>query len=154
MQHAQAAGLAPPDALADLAHHRVEAVDEGHGPDEAGRGGQLFQPDGVRHSGRQRLLAHDVLAGPQSLFDQAHMGGVGGAYVDNVDVGRLDQLAGAGRGPLGLCLCLQRMRQAQVVVGDADQDGPGCSHRPGMHAAHKTGPYDGYPNSVRFLLCH
>ncbi len=143
VEHAEAAGLAPEQPGAGLAHHRVVPVDKRNGPHEPGRGRQCFEPGGLGRAGGQGLLAHHVLAGAQGLVDQADVGGIGGADMDHVDIGRLDQLGGMVSGPLGLGLVLQPLGQSEVVVRHADEHGTGGPHRPGVDAAHETGPDDG-----------
>ena len=78
-----------------LADHRVEAVDERHRGDRARPVGGSHQRGRRRRVGGQRLLAHHVLPGLEGGQGQRTMQVVGGADVDDVDVGGGRQLLGS-----------------------------------------------------------
>src|SRR5205814_7875011 len=82
----QVQGAAARDAGAGFPHGGIEAVDEGYGGHESGRGGQVGQVPCAGEVGREGLLADHVLAGGQRALDERDVQVVGGADVDEVDV--------------------------------------------------------------------
>jgi hypothetical protein len=135
VQQMDRAGPSCSHALARLADGRIEAVDERDARVEARLRRELGEPLGAGEVGGERLLAHDVLARLERRLGERQVEVVGGADVDDVDVGVADELLGrverargaelGGPPPRRTSGRKRRRRRARRLRGGASARAPG-----------------------------
>jgi hypothetical protein len=106
--------------LSHFAHHRVEAVDEGHGADDGSLICFARQPRRIPEVGRQGLLADNVHPGTDRGQRKPIVEEVRRAHVQDVYAG-IEQIVDTREGPLGAEGIAGATRTLERRRGDADE---------------------------------
>ena len=134
VKHGQGAGFVAAHPLANLAHDRVVAIDEGNGCNDTCIVGEAFKSLGLGYARREGLLADDVFACGYDVFDQRSVQIVGHAHVDDIHLGVGDQVLRPFEDPVEAQILRQRNRARRQQVSDPDQAVSSKLRRPGVHA--------------------
>ena len=113
------------EQMPQVAHRRGEPVSEGRHVHDLGVPGRLVHLADLARAQAQRLLAHDVLAGPRGRHGDRPVGVVRRGDHHGVNLVGAAQGLGIGRRVLDVPFGLALLEQAGIRVADRDQPGAG-----------------------------